>query len=203
MEEDADAGRDPDHLLSERAACERLRGVGLGRRHGQRVLASGLAGAPIRLPSAVLYPAHRVDQLLTWRPLDGDELDAACPGGVFIGRRALDPTVPAACRIDEAGEGWSLDLFSRVWILHRVDQHGSLPFVVTVGGFVALGADIVGLRTTAQRQPALELREPGAWFGALQQRRLVTGAGPTYLIRGWHPSAGGAHPRSAMGESTP
>ncbi|WP_170259271.1 hypothetical protein [Nocardioides psychrotolerans] len=34
-----------------------------------------------------------------------------------------------------------------VWMRLCTDRHGFLPFVLTVGGFVVLGADIIGVRT--------------------------------------------------------
>ena len=149
-----------------------------------------------------LYDARRVDRLMTWPVLDDAEIEAACPWGLFIGRRDIDVTACPNRLLVEAGEGWGPTVYTCVWIRYRVEQHGFLPFVGTVGGFVGLGADIVGVRITAQGEGALELREPGRWFDTVRHRRLVTGAGPSHLVRGWHPSAGGAHPRTGMGGST-
>lgn len=161
------------------------------RSHARRLLGSGLAGEPVRLPSATLYDAVRVDDLATRRVLEEAEVDATCPQGLFIGRGLLEPGVPPARRLREVSERWNLQAYERVWLRLRIDEHGFLPFVHTVSGFVALGADVVDLRTAEPGRRVLELREPGAWFDALRHRRLVTGPGPPHLVRGWHPTAGG------------
>lgn len=196
-------------MLSARAACERLRVVGLSRRHAQRVLDSGLAGPPTRLPSATLFDAARVEHLVTWPTLEEAAIDAACPWGLFVGRRQPQRPVTSDGQWGRAGVEWDMPAVTGAWIRICVDRHGFLPFVQTVGGFVVLGADIVDVRVVThgdgglqQRERRLLLREPGAWFDALQHRRLVTGAGPPYLIRGRHPTAGGG-PGWGVGECGP
>jgi hypothetical protein len=74
-----------------------------------------------------------------------------------------------------------------------IDHIGHFPSVATVSGFIALGANIVGVREDPTRPgyPAfrvrhpttLSLAEPGGWFDDFRGRRLPTGPGRPWTIR--------------------
>ena len=55
-------------------------------------------------------------------------------------------------------------------------RRGHIQLVVTVGSFVALGADIVALDVRGGRT-VLSLRPPGAWFARFDGARLETDLG--------------------------
>lgn len=63
-------------------------------------------------------------------------------------------------------------------------EHGSVPMVVTVAGYVISGTEVVGVSTDDGRPPrtALETRPAAAWFDAFEERRLVTGPGDPWLF---------------------
>ena len=67
--------------------------------------------------------------------------------------------------------------WTRVLIRHRAQTQGLVPFVVTVSGFVVLGADVIGLDIDDKRGVALWLTEPGGWFDVWRDRRFNSGAG--------------------------
>ena len=72
----------------------------------------------------------------------------------------------------------------------RVDVWLQVPWVATVSGFVVFGAELVGFGEQTEPIPRtfFVLRPPGAWFGAIEGRRLPTrpGGRPWYL---WTPPA--------------
>ena len=75
-----------------------------------------------------------------------------------------------------------------------------MPMVATVGGFVAVGADILDLRacSPAGARRDLVLAEPGQWFEHFRGRRLAVGPGRDFLLHGWRPRP----PRQSRGALT-
>src|SRR4051794_15534326 len=65
--------------VSGREACEMLREVGVGARAARRLLASGLAGEPIRTSAAHLFDADRVRAVAHWPTVPWHTIEAACP----------------------------------------------------------------------------------------------------------------------------
>jgi hypothetical protein len=173
----------PD-LISSRAAEAKLGKVGLSRKQARRVLAAGFAGPPVVTLGALLYRAADVAALARWPLVDGTAVDAACPSGVFVARRDLDLAAGRAEQLEALREGWDLSSWTRVWIRVVCENDGRLPFVTTVAGFVALGAEIIGVALTGERQCRLELRDSGAWFEALRSTRFPTGPGRDWVLRG-------------------
>ncbi len=173
-------------LISGREAARELAEIGLTRRQSCRVLAAGLAGAPIRTSSAVLYERHRVRELAD-RPVAGStQVAEACPSGVFIARRDVDASRSEAERRAALQPAWAFSPLTAVLIRAKVEQDGSLPLVATVSGFVTTGADLMGA-TRGPEGYVLDLRPPGPWFDPLRQCRVPSGPGREWLVRGWHP----------------
>jgi hypothetical protein len=153
------------------------RSLGLGRETANRVLASGLVGAPIRTGSAHLYYARRVDALRT-RPVvdDSTPLPPACSHGVLVAR--IDPRQGAA-------EGpWPLAPGRFAVLAVLVGEHGSLPLVTTVGGFVTGGADVTGYRAAHDnpRHVLLRTSSPGDWYATFDGHSLRTPPGNPLLF---------------------
>jgi hypothetical protein len=74
----------------------------------------------------------------------------------------------------------------------RMSAWGALPWIATLCGWVVFGADARGFRADGEhgeRPASFDLRPPGSWFGALEERRLPTSPGgrPWYL---WTPPPG-------------
>lgn len=178
-------------LVSGRQACEVLREVGVGANAARALLASGIAGTPLRTRNVHLFDAtlvHAVAQRPTvpWRTVQ-----ESCPAGIFIARRQVDLTTPYEEQLESLAGGWEgISPWTWIPISHRISQAGSLPFVATVAGFVAFGAEIVGRQTRGR----MLLRRPGDWYGRLAGQRLPTGSGRPWVVRlarPWpHPHAG-------------
>ncbi|MDP2773444.1 MAG: hypothetical protein Q8O61_07780 [Nocardioides sp.] len=125
------------------------------------------------------------DLISSRRPLVHERaVDAVCPSGVFVARRDLDLRSPRAQQLADLRDGWDLSPWTRVWIRVVCGRDGWLPFVATVGGFVALGAEVTGVMPTSERQCRLELRDPGTWFETLRGARFPTGPGRDWVLRG-------------------
>jgi hypothetical protein len=192
-------------LVSAREAARVLAEVGLTWEQARRLLRAGFAGPGTRTAGSLLYDAAQVRALLNWPDVDELDLAEACPDELFVARfepqRSLDLLEPRDRQLKAVRRSWDLSLWTRVRLQHRVRQLGAVPFVGTVGGFVAMGADIVGL--TLDRQsgegPAVrkgatsklggdrelirfELSEPGEWFETLRGRRLRTGRGGPWIL---------------------
>ena len=171
-------------LVSAREAAVFLEDAGLCRRQARRVLASGLAGAPLRTRSSLLFDADRVRDLVAWPVADAAAVDAACPWGIFISRRQVDVGAEAADQLASVREDWPLNQLTRVFLGLRIRRHGYFPFVATVSGYVALGAEIVG-GSLRRGNAVFDLQEPGEWFEVLRGRQFPSGPGRPWVIRGW------------------
>jgi hypothetical protein len=149
----------------------------LGRETASRVLAAGLAGEPVETPAAHLYDADRVAALRA-RPVvdDTTPLPAACANGVLVAR--IDPRVPPGP--PELARGpWRLSFGRWAALTVLINQHAMMPLVMTVGGFVLGGADVVGSAGAPEdrRLTLLRTRPAGDWFAAFDQHVLRTPPG--------------------------
>jgi hypothetical protein len=166
-------------LVSSREACQWLAKVGLKRSSAQRVLDAGLAGEPTRTRGAVLYDADRVRALVERPELTWGDMVGLCPAGFFVSRRAFDVTRTHDEQLAAARCGWAdVSVWRWVAVEFQISQQGSLPFLATVSGCVALGADIVGVR----RGSELELEPPGPWFEAVADSWFPTGPGRPWVL---------------------
>ena len=168
-------------LISGRKAADLLAWAGLGERQARAVLASGLAGDPIRAGGRLLYDADRIRGLADAAVVTRDDLAAACPDGLFVSRGR-----------DLAGVPWAFSPWTAVWVRHRIVTTGHLAAVTTVGSFVVGWAEIVDLR----RGPAgynLVIRSAcGAWPGTFADARLITGPGRPWVLVETGPSGADA-----------
>ena len=165
--------------MSAREARSLLEGAGVTSRQARRLLEAGFAGAAQITPAAHLYERGRVLELATRPWLTHSELDALFTREVFISRRDVSMTAPREVQLEALHGGWDLAPSTRVLLRVRCAQHGFVPFVATVAGFVALGAELTGVTGRDLRDAVLTLREPGPWFEQVRGRRLASGRAGT------------------------
>lgn len=70
----------------------------------------------------------------------------------------------------------ALGAYAMAVIARQRSESGTVPLVVTVSSFVAVGADVVRI-DTGPEGTVLTLRDPGAWFEPLAEARVHSGAG--------------------------
>lgn len=162
--------------VSERGAAEILARDALSRTMSRRVLASGLAGQPVRTSAVSLYDATRVRSLLERPFVDVGRLPHPC------GRALLDVRVAATAdpadwvRIGNAGA------VVRVHLRLLAEQHGFVPTVYTCCGFVLGGGEVTGALALPGTRSLLQVGQPGDWFSSFAGRRLQSGAGNPWRL---------------------
>ena len=184
-------------LVSSREAEDALGTLGISRRSARLVLASGLAGQPLRTRGALLYDATRVRDLVAAPEVERALQRVRWPGLLVVRLGAatpLDLAASQAAQFAAVAGPWQLSPWLRARLGLAVRQHGRAAFVATVGTFVALGADIVGTHVrgattgggpdvgSSEQEPdragaMLELSPPSDWFDGFRGRRLPTGGG--------------------------
>lgn len=193
-------------LISGREATTVLFEAGMTRRQARRALDAGLAGNPHRAAGAHLYDLDMVLELAARPWLTDEELDRLFPRELFIARRDLDVRSPEDVQLAGVREGWDLSPWSRVLLRVRCAQHGFVPLVATVAGFVVLGAEITDVLVAETGHAVLALRGPGSWFEQVRGQRLGSGPGRDFVVRGWDrpgPVTAVEGPRPRVGESLP
>jgi hypothetical protein len=181
-------------LISAREAAQLLRRAGVNRDRARRLLAAGFAGPGVRTAASVLFEHDLVRELCAWPHVDHARLVADCPEGIYVAR------VSAGHPLD-VGTSWhtrvtSLELvpdglsaITAVFLITRIQDQGPVPWVATVSGFVAFGADLTGFRGHEDGRPRFVLHRPGTWFESVSRRRFETGPGRPWSIWGWEPYA--------------
>jgi hypothetical protein len=178
-------------LLTGRQAADVLGSAGLSREQARRLLHTGLAGPAIRTRGALLYDADRVMELANWPAIDPTTIDPLCQSGVFVARLPdLDACAPPADLEARVADGWQVSATMRLQLRVQARRAGCVPFVATVSGFVAFGADLIDVRTMPaptrpEQRCRLELQPAGTWFEGLRARRLVTSPGGAWTL--WVP----------------
>lgn len=170
-----------EELLSTREAAERL---GLDRESARLALAGGLAGPSVRVRSAVLYEAARVDDLAARGlvPLDALPVDALpedCRTGMMVVRlaRRTDLRASRGDLLALISTGYRMSPWTRMLIRNRVATRRSVPLAATLGGFVVLGADITDVEHVGRREARLRLTDAGSWFETWRAGRFEAGRG--------------------------
>jgi hypothetical protein len=170
--------------LTERQARERLGGLGLDPESARRVLKAGLAGPVVRTRGATLYDACRVQQLIE-RASQSKQAAPEPHMETFVARMApgrLDVRLPLEEQLDAVRGGWRLGIWTAGYLALLGGDQGYFPFLATVGGIVALGAEITGSESAGRRggrdaRHAFILRPAGPWFDQWRGVRLATGRG--------------------------
>jgi hypothetical protein len=187
-----DGGTSPNVLrvwITQREAAFVLAEIGLGRAQARQLLTCGLAGPGLRTSGAVLYEADRVRDLATRAFVDEGTLAGACPRGIYVARLAraasFDASLPWSVRAQMVACQPSMPPMTRALIAARVAAIGSIPWIVTICGFVALGADAVQVMRDHGGGTAFRLEEPGPWFDMVEGRCFPTGRGRHWVL--WLP----------------
>ena len=213
-----------ESAMSGREAADALRVVGVPRESARQALLSGAAGVGRRTRGSIRYDAAQVHGLVervrACRALEEGAtaewgLAPECREGIFVARvrprepevstrrswKGADMTAPTDEQLDAVRMWWRVATLTRIWFRFRIGRDGFVPFVATVGGFVTLGAEMIGLESAwLEGEPnraekrgryawslatAFTLRPAGAWFEPLRGGRLpVTHGGPWQL---WSP----------------
>ncbi len=178
-------------LVTARGAAEILRVAGLTRDESRHLSSAGFAGPGLRTSGATLYDEQRVRELAEWPIIEDETVDRLCPFGMFVGRvarsRPVDVAGDRVALADAIRGGWKVSLLSRVLIVGRIERYGPMPFLATVCGYVAFGADIVALEFDRRGTTTFTLADAGSWFDGFDQRCLLAGAGRSCFIWGWPP----------------
>ncbi len=140
------------------------------------MLASGLAGIPVWTTTALLYERSAVEALAARREIDLVDAEEWAPHGLVVGR--LDP------RHGVAAGPWQASVVTEAMVAILTREHGPLPMVTSVGGFVVEGCDVVAIRGTTLRRVLFTLTPPGPWWDAVRDRRLATPPGNHLLFAG-------------------
>ena len=145
-------------LLTERQAVQRLAIGGIWRDAARSALKAGIAGRPVRVSNHLLYDAAAVQGALE-RMSPSCELRVRTSRPIFVARvaprtpdpestwrswRGADVLAPVPEQRDAARAWWHLGYRARI-IAEAIGEVKGVPFVVTCGGFVVMGADIIGL----------------------------------------------------------
>ena len=184
-----------DVYLTGRQAADALAAVGLCRSQARKVLAAGLAGTPTVAGSAHLYLEEDVRELVSRPHVMPEGLDALGTSILFLARRQVDVRAPRDAQLATVGRGWDLGPPISLLLRAKVRLEGFVPFVATVAGFVALGAEITDVRRDGPRYHIL-LADPGDWFESFRGRRLSVGPGRDFLLHGWKPTRDRSRDRS-------
>jgi hypothetical protein len=173
--------------ITQREAATVLAGIGLGRAQARHLLTSGLAGPVSRISGAMLYDAEQVRGLAAREFVDDEVLTRVCPRGLYIARLARGTTGDAThsweARARSLASQPPMTPMTRALIGARITAGGSMPWVVTISGLVAFGAEATSLRRDGSGRSVFALDPPGPWFGALDGRWLPTGRGRPWVIR--------------------
>src|SRR5690606_30676343 len=134
-------------------------------------LTAGVAGEPVRTRGATLYDRSLVEALIE-PPLDVEELPPPLNRGTFIARLRFGPPSPirfhpadsAEVRRESVSDGWPMTWLTRALLHVMVSNGRPMPLLATCGGFIVVGATIVGAQASSPSTTRLELEPPGAWY---------------------------------------
>ena len=187
---------DPHEWLTQRAAAAVLHeDLGIHPETARRLLVAGLLGRPRATSLASFYRRDTVDAFVASQherpalPVPDRNLVLVRVGN---GRVRLGATEQH--QLDRLSDGWRMSPMWRVLCRSAVEA-GLQPvgFLVTLGGFVVSGADIVDAqwmgaqvegathRTVSPLLTRFELRPPGEWYQDWRGRLLPTRAGGAAL----------------------
>lgn len=183
-------------FVSGREAALILAEAGLSRGQARKVLAAGLAGPSIRTAGSLLYDESQVRALLARAVVERGELPDPCRATMFVARlgarrdaaapdqrwQGADLSAQEAEQVDAARMYWDLSPWVEVMVRVAIQEHGFVPFVATVAGFVVLGGNGTRVSHVPGRGDVFTLAPPTSWFDTLRQARFPTGPGGPWLF---------------------
>jgi hypothetical protein len=163
--------------------------IGLAPEQSRQLLIAGFAGTGQRAGRATMYDERQVRALASRPFVDLDRLAGVCPHGLYIARLSrstgFDLAWPWRRQADVvASQPWMPPL-TRATINVRIAAWGCLPWVATISGFVAFGADATGVQRATDGTTCFRFREPGGWFDFLTGTCFPTGRGRHWVL--WLP----------------
>lgn len=187
---------DPHDWLTRRAAAQQLHDdLGIHPETARRLLASGLLGRPRNTSLASFHRRDDVDAFVArYRerpPLPVPDRNLVV---VRVGNGRVRLGATEQHQLDRLADGWRMSPKWRA-LCRGVVAAGGEPagFLVTLGGFVVAGADIVGAEWAGREglepgDPAgsplltrFELRAPGQWYAQWSGRQLPSRVGGAAL----------------------
>ena len=155
----------------------------LSRPRVTRLLATGVVGAPVRAGGALLYDGDAVRRLAARPRRTRADLATGGLRRVIVLRRAVDLLADRATQEAQLTDGWNLNYLDCLGMTWKIEADGPIPVVVTVSGFVILGAELAGFTRSSMapgKRVRLVVREPGSWFEPLRETRLDVIPGATF-----------------------
>ncbi|GAB4004327.1 hypothetical protein [Nocardioides ultimimeridianus] len=179
-------------LISERAAARRLATCGLSLSASQHLLATGIAGEPIRTAAATLYDSSAIEELASRPALSRDETRELFPDGAVVARLPRGRIVAAGSEWPDTAEvlsgPWPIPPGPSVALLARFWTGRTVPLLLTVSGTVLSGATATQFAPSARRSGEFDasfaLETPGRWLGRARGRMLRFGRGATIELLG-------------------
>lgn len=186
----------PHDWLTQRAAAQVLHeDLGIHPETARRLLVAGLLGRPRTTSLASFYRRDTVDAFveaqLSRSPLPVPDRNLVI---VRVGNGRVTLGSTEQHQLDRLSEGWRM---SPTWraLCRGVLDVGAHPvgFLVTLGGYVVCGADILGAEwmgsdiegatrhTVSPLLTRFDLSAPGQWYDAWRGRLLPTHAGGAAL----------------------
>lgn len=183
-------------LISERAAARRLAGRGLSLSATQHLLATGIAGQPLRTAVATLYEAAAIEELASRPALTRADTQQWFPEGAVVVRLPRGGTADATAEWPATADllrgpwpvppGPSMALVARFW------TGRSIPLLLTVSGVVLCGATVrdfagrsePGRGRSGGLDACFALSAPGDWLERTSGRMLAFGRGATVELLG-------------------
>jgi len=187
---------DPHDWLTQRATADLLHeDLGIHPETARRLLVAGLLGRPRGTTLASFYRRDVVDAFVAEQrarpPLPVPDRNLVI---VRVGNGRVRFGATEQHQLDRLAGGWRMSPTWRI-LCRAMPEVGAPPvgFLVTLGGYVVAGADIMGAEWDgaeaegADRRAAsplwtrFDLRPPGAWFDAWRGQLLPTQVGGSAL----------------------
>lgn len=119
----------------------------------------------------VLHDADRIRALSDAPVIGADDLEEACPGGLFVTRGW------------GAVEGpWPFSTWTAVWLRDRIATRGHVASVTTIGSFVVGCAEIADVRRGTEGYHLMTRPTCGTWAEVFRGARVLTGRGRPWVI---------------------
>jgi hypothetical protein len=163
------------------------RRTGLSPEQIRQLLVAGFAGPGELVGRSTLYDHAQVKALGARATVDSDRLMRVCPHGLYVARlsraTAFSLAMPWSAQARLVAVQPPLPALTRASVNVRIAAWEPLPWVATISGFVAFGAEAEAAFTDRDGRAVFTLREPGAWFDAVAGRCLPTGRGRPWALR--------------------
>ncbi|WP_460852215.1 prephenate dehydrogenase [Nocardioides montaniterrae] len=178
-------------LISTREAAGLLGQLGLSWSASQHLLATGIAGHPVRTGASNLYDSERVGALLSRPALTAGDLQEIFPAGCLVGRvprgTVVDVTAGWQAAATVMAGPWPLEWRHEMGIDLRQRRDEPLGMLLTVSGVVTASGSVTGVRHVDGTDRArLDLRPPGPWASDVRGRLLALGRGRALTwVCGW------------------